>query len=368
MVKVRKEKFAVIGAGSGGLAVAGHLASIGHDVTLYNRSNNRIEVFKTRKHIVLDGIKNVSGRLSYAGTDLYRAIHDRDVIMVVITADGHGEIAKKLAPCLKDGQIILLIPGRTCGALEVENALKMSGCRANVIVAEASSLFYAVRTTTPGTASIKGIKKAVSVSALHTVDTKYVIDKVYNSYPQITASESFLKTSFGNIGAVFHPAIMLSNKKRILAKEPFSFYTEGVTRIIADFIEKVDFEARNVAKALGVDVLSVKDWLASTYSLKPTDVYNMIRSNPIYKEIEAPTTLNHRYLWEDIPTGLVPISSFGKILGVDTQSIDYLIDEGSDLLKRDFRAEGRTPAKLGITDENILSDIEEIIGAKNRSW
>jgi opine dehydrogenase len=358
-IEAVKDKFAVIGAGAGGLAVAGHLASCGKDVTLYNRSKDRIEVFKTRDHIDIDGMENVPRKLSYIGRDICEAIHDRDVIMVVITADGHREITAKMAPCLKDGQIILLIPGRTFGALEVENTLKQSGCTANVIVAEANTLFYAVRATAPGRVRIKGVKKIVTISALHAVDTEYVIDKIQDSYPQVTAADSFLETSFGNIGAIFHPAIMLLNKDRISRKESFLFY--AVSRRVADFVEKIDHEVKNVVKALGADVPSVKVWLASRYDLKSTDIYSMMRSNPTYKGIMAPTTFDHRYLWEDIPTGLVPISLFGKIVGVDTESLDQMIDEGSDLLNRNFREEGRTPEKLGLSADNLLSDIENII-------
>ena len=357
-----KEKYAVIGAGCGGQAVAGYLASIGFDVNIYNRSIDRIKPFQARGYIDLEDTITGRGKLSYIGTDISKALADRDIIMIVITADGHNEIAEKIAPYLKDGQIIILNPGRTCGALEVEYILRQSGCRADVIVAEANTLMYVVRVTTPGTATIKGIKKEVSISALNAKDTEQVINRIHSTYPQFVAGTSFLETSFGNIGAIFHPTIALLNKDRILSKEPFDFYTEGVTRKVADFMEQVDTEAQNVARALGTRALSVTGWLFSRYHLQFSDIYTMIRSNPTYQEIKAPTTLNHRYLWEDIPTGLVPISSFGDALGVPTKSIDYLIDEGCEALERNFWEEGRTVEKLGLSKENLLSDLKRIIG------
>ena len=352
-----KEKYAVIGAGCGGQAVAGHLASIGFDVNLYNRSIDRIKPFQARGYIDLEGTMNGRGKLSYIGTDISKALTDRDIIMIVITADGHKEIAKKIAPYLRDGQIIILNPGRTCGALEVEYTIRQSGCKADVIVAEANTLMYVVRVTTPSVATIKGIKKEVSISALSAEDTEYVIDKIHTTYPQFVAATSFLETSFGNIGAIFHPIITLLNKDRILSKETFDFYTEGVTRKVADFMEQVDNEAKNVARALGTRALSITEWLNSRYRLQLSDIYTMIRSNPTYQGIKAPTTLDTRYLWEDIPTGLVPISSFGDALGVPTKAIDHLIDEGCETLKRNFWEEGRTLEKLGLSKENLLSEL-----------
>ena len=101
---------------------------------------------------------------------------------------------------------------------------------------------------------------------------------------------------------------------------------------------------------------------ANRYRLQLSDIYTMISSNPTYQRIKAPITLDSRYLWEDIPTGLVPISSFGDALGVPTKAIDHLIDEGCETLKRNFWEEGRTLEKLGLSKENLLSELKSIIG------
>lgn len=364
MFEMKKEKYSVIGAGNGGLVTAGYLASKGFDVSLYNRSIGRIKLFQQKGYNILFGDKTINVSLPYIGTSISNAISNRDIIVVVIPANGHKEIAEKMAPYLKKGQIILLVPGRTCGALEFNYTLKQIGCNTDVIIAEADTLFFAARFELPDTVTVKGVKATITVSALHSVDTEYVIGKIQDGFPQIVKATSFLETSFGNIGAIFHPVIFILNKERILAGESFNFYTEGVTRKVADVIEKVDYEVQNVALALNIKVPSAKDWLSARYRLKNTDIYTMIRSNPTYKDIKAPVIINHRYLWEDIPTGLVPLSSFGKILGVSTKNIDYIIDEGSVLLKRDFRKEGRTPEKLGLSENNLLSDIYEIINKR----
>jgi len=368
MLKTEKEKYSVIGAGCGGLVIAEHLTSKGYDVSLYNRSSNRIKLFRQKGYNIVYGDKTINIKPSYFGTDISRAISNRDIIIVVITANGHKEIAGKMAPYLKNGQIILLVPGRTCGALEFEYTLKQLGCDADVIIAEANTLFFVARIETPGTVTVKGVKKTITVSALHSADTEYIIEKIHDDFPQLIKATSFIETSFGNIGAIFHPAIFLLNKERILAGESFHFYTEGITKKVAYFIEEVDHEVQNIATAMKAKVISVKDWLCLRYGLKNTDIYTMIRSNPIYKDIKAPVVINHRYLWEDIPTGLVPLSSFGKIMGVSTKTIDYLIDEGCELLKRDFRKEGRTLEKLGLSKNNLLSDIDKIINKKTRNF
>ena len=353
--------FAVIGAGCGGQAMAGHLAFAGYDVTLYNRSYGRISPFEDRGHIELQGKIRGVGKLSYIGTDLSKALADRHIVMIVTTATGHRPLAEKMAPHLRDGQIVLLNPGRTFGALEVSRVLRACGCTADVIVGEANTLLYISRVPVPGTVVIRAVKREVSVSAVCADDTPYLLDRLREACPQFVAAPSFLETSLGNIGAVFHPTIFLLNKSRILAGVPFDFYTAGVTRQTARYLEQVDNELQTVAGALGTSPLSISQWLGTRYGLKPADIYTMLRSNPGYQDIKAPTTFDHRYLWEDIPTGLVPISAVGKALHIETPAIDHLIEEGSLALGRNLREEGRTLAKLGLSADHVGEELASII-------
>ena len=357
--KRRKKKYTVIGAGNGGLVTAGYISLKGYKVFLYNRTEKRIKLIKENGYNIKFG--NLINKIEpyYVGTNLSTAVFNSDVIIIVVTANAHEDIAKKIAPYLKDGQIIVLIPGRTCGVLLFSQTLKKAACKANIIIAEANTLFFAARLTEPCMIEVKGVKINVSVSALHSCDTDYVINILANVFPNLIKADSFLDTSFSNIGAIFHPIIFLLNKERIIRKEKFNFYTDGLTKQIAHYIEKVDFEFQSIAAAIGVNSLSVPDWLNSRYGLPQSTIYKMIKFNPTYKDILAPTTINHRYVWDDIPTGLVPMSSFGKNLGIPTPTIDYFIEEGSKLLDIDFRSEGRTLHKLGLSPDNLISDLME---------
>lgn len=359
-----KQSFAVLGAGCGGQAIAGYLALRGHDVALYNRSHSRIAAYQDRGFIEVRGKVNGAGTLSYIGTDLAAAMADRDVIMVVTTANAHRSLAQEMAPHLRDGQVILLNPGRTFGALEVSHVLRQAGCTADLVVGEANTLVYVSRVLVPGTAAIKAIKKTVSISAVSVDDTPYLVSKLSGVYPQFTAAASFLETSLGNIGAVFHPTIALLNRDRILSKVPFDFYRDGVTRKTARYLEQVDSEFAAVGKTLGHSPLSITKWLSSRYDLEPADLYTMLRSNPSYRNLPAPTTLDHRYLWEDVPMGLVPISDAADAVGVDTPAIDHLIDEASGILGRDFRSEGRTLEKLGLPRNRLKEALATIVAGR----
>ena len=315
----------------------------------------------TKKTVTLEGAIESTGALSYVGTDIAAAIADRDIIMVVTTATGHKDIAALIAPHLKDGQIVILNPGRTFGALEFDSILRNSSNCRNTIVAEANTLMFAARVNSPGVVDIKGVKKEVSIAALRAYETEKVLSMIQPIFPQFIAASSVLETSFGNIGAVFHPVITLMNRDLIRKGQPFEFYIDGITKKSIEVIKDVDKEMRYVSEALGITTLSVIDWLASRYGLTGDDPYLMIRSNPTYCGIMSPDTLDHRYLWEDIPTGLVPVSSSGKALNIETRVIDSLIDLADETLGRDFRTEGRTLESLGLSSLFLMKDLRDII-------
>ena len=69
--------------------------------------------------------------------------------------------------------------------------------------------------------------------------------------------------------------------------------------------------------------------------------YECIRNNAAYQEIDAPPTLHTRYLFEDVPNGLVPVEAMGRELGVSTPLITMIIDLACAVMETDYRRSGR---------------------------
>ena len=216
---MKNTRFTVIGAGHGGKAMAAHLAWMGHPVTLYNRTAAHVAAIKARGGIQLtssdpEGPQGF-GALHAITSDLGDALAEAQIVMVVVPACGHREIAQQAAPHLQAGQILVLNPGRTCGAIEFAHALRQADCRADVCLAEAETLIYACRSDGPAQARIFRIKDAVPLAALPATRTGQVLDALRPAYPQFIAGENVLHTSLNNMGAIFHPALTLLNAARI---------------------------------------------------------------------------------------------------------------------------------------------------------
>jgi opine dehydrogenase len=346
-------KFAVLGAGNGGQAMAAYLALKGYRVNLYNRGQERIKYVKERGGIQLSGIIEGFGKLDRVTTYIEEAIRDVEVIMIVAPAIAHKYLAEKLSPYLRKGQIIILNPGRTGGALEFNNILRDKHPEADVIIAEAQTFLFASRITGDARAKIFGIKNKVAIAAFPSTKTRQVIDKISPAFPQFTAVENVLKTSLDNIGAVFHPTPTLLNMAWIESTGgEFNYYQQGISPAVASVIEKIDEERRQVAYRLGIDPISASDWLRMSYGVKGKNLYELLQNNNQYHEIGAPSIINHRYIFEDVPMSLVPIASLGRMFNVKTPTIEMVINLANLVFKTDFRETGRTVESLGIKGLN----------------
>jgi opine dehydrogenase len=344
----------VAGAGAGGLAMAGHLALLGCPVRLYNRSEARINPIRDMGGIQVSGVLSGFARIPFVTTDPAQAVAGADLIMVVIPAIGHREMATRLGPFLTDGQVVLLNPGRTGGAMEFANVLREKKYPGHPIVAEAQTLLYACRDINPGSVHVFSIKNAVPVAALPAYLTPDVLALTRKSLPYFVAGDNVLKTSMDNIGSIFHPALTLLNAAWIEDTHgDFDYYLEGASPSVTSILEAMDKERVAIGAALGIGCHSAREWLYLAYGATGDNLYEAIQSNPGYIGIKAPNRLEHRYITEDVPMSLVPMASIAEQLGVKVPAIRSVIHLASLLHERDYWAEGRTVEKLGLAGMNV---------------
>jgi opine dehydrogenase len=350
----QKTRITVMGAGHGGKAMAAHLALMGFPTTLYNRTPDHIAAIKERGGIDLEsseGGPRGFGKLSCVTSSIPEALEQAEMVMVVMPSSAHAEFAKNCAPYVKDGQVILLHPGRTCGALEFAKVLHDNGCQVDVTVAEAETFIYASRSDGPAQARIFRIKEAVPLAALPATCTRTVLDMVRQAYPQYIDGGNVLQTGLNNMGAIFHPALTILNAGWIETTHgDFQFYIDGVSPSVARVLEALDRERVTVAAALGIRGRTAMEWLKLAYDTIGEDLHQAIHNQPGYYGIKAPATLYHRYIFEDVPMSLVPIASLGEHYGVSVRGIDSIIRLACVIHKTDYWRRGRTLEKLGLAN------------------
>lgn len=366
-----KIRITVIGAGHGGKAMAAHLGMMEFPTVLYNRTPENVAAIKELGGIYLEGF-DVSphsfGKLVKVTSNMAEALEKAEMVMVVVPSSAHADIAKACAPYLTDGQFVILHPGRTCGAIEFNKIIRDNGCTADVTIAEAETFIYASRSDGPAQARIFRIKEAVPLAALPSIRNQLVLDHIREVFPQFIDGGNVLQTGMNNMGAIFHPALTILNSGWIESTHgDFQFYIDGVTPSVARVLEALDRERVTVAASIGIRARTGMEWLKLSYDAVGEDLNEAIHNQPGYYGIKAPPTLNHRYIFEDIPMSLVPIASLGRRYGVSVNGIDAIIRIASIIHHTDYWRRGRTIEKLGInnlsTEELIHYVKEGVLGA-----
>src|SRR5262249_49286562 len=79
-----------------------------------------------------------------------------------------------------------------------------------------------------------------------------------------------------------------------------------------------------------------------------------------YRGIKAPNTIRHRYLLEDVPTGVIPMIELGQAAGLPLPTLRSLVRLAGIALGENRWQDKRTLHMLGLANRSI-KDIHTII-------
>ena len=357
-----KRTWAVIGGGNGGQSAAGHLGMLGYPVRIYDIFEESMTAINAQGGIKVTGVIEGFGPVEFATTDIKKAMHGADIVMVIAPAIAHRDIAAAMAPHVREGQFVFVHPGATFGALEFNQVFTAHGVKRGAItLCEAQSLLYATRLVKHGEVSIKGIKKSLAVGALPASRTGEVIAALSEAFPEIHGAKNVLETSLTNLNAVMHPTPSLLNASLIESKWDWKYYMDGITPTIGALVERLDKERVVLGRAVGLALPGVLDMYQDMYGVAAPTLSETVRLNKAYWEIAGQKRIDTRYILEDIPTGLVPMVALADKFGVPCEIMKTICKLGNFVLDRELIVSGRTLENLGLahfSKEELLAFIE----------
>ena len=348
----------VIGAGSGGFGLITHLGVAGYRVRLHDLDEQRLAAIRERGGVDVENGARPFAPVELATSDLTTSLAGADLIIVVTGGNTHADVARAMAPLLQDGQIILLIQGNTGGSLIVRQELRRGGCHAAVDVAEMDTYPYATARPAPTRARLVTQKRWVQIATFPGKRGAVVMEQLRPLFPQAVLAPNILYTGLTNMNAVLHVANCVSNAGRIESGGDFKFYAEGVTPAVVNLYQALDAERLAIAARLGVTTPSLEEWIGRAYGVREPslpETFQRLTFDPQgpYQNTPTPTSLAHKYVTEDVPTGLIPIRALGVAGGVATPTLDALIHLASVTAGRDFAAEARTIDRLGLSGQDV---------------
>lgn len=346
----------IIGAGNGGCALAADLTARNFSVRLCSiYTLNRIKKIKEHGGIELKGVLG-KGRYTpkIMTSNIEEALKNVNIIFCTVPANGIEFTIYKMIPYLESGQIIILVPGAVGGALFIRNLLKQERIR-NINIGETCTLPYGCRLVTPYLVEIYDVAKNVLFAMLPDSETNDILDTIKILLPNFIKAETILETSMNYMNYLFHTPGMILNTGWIEhSEESFAFYYDGISPSVAKIIEAMDNERLNILRQFSLKTVKFEEWLFRRGKTNAKDsVYNAVHGSVPNKNYLSPDSLNHRFILEDVPYGLVPISFFGKLVNIDTPVTDALITISSHMCGINFMKEGRNLLKMGINNLSI---------------
>jgi opine dehydrogenase len=348
----QKPRFAILGAGNGGLSMAGDLVLHGFEVSgLFDRFPEAVAPIQERGGVQMVGAwREGFAPIANATTEIGKAVRGANVVAVVTPVFAHDWIAAQVAPYLEDGQIVLLTPGYPGGTLLFKKTLEVNGLKAKIDLAETNLILYATRIVGPATVGIKRIKNALFISAFPATRTEHVLEVLKPAIPQLRPLSNVLEVGLTCTNPLSHVPTVLLNLSRAETDpgdKHFDFH-EWITPGIAAVRRQMDVERGAVMQAMGFRYIPHKELLRIMY--EGTEAKPVPMQGPV---LEGSKSVPPRYVTEDVPEGLVAWSSIGCKIGVVTPTVDSLIHLANIVKGTDYRRQGRTMERLGLADKSL---------------
>ena len=257
-----------------------------------------------------------------------------------------------LVDSLQDGQTVVTVPG-CWGALRLSRLLHHSGSKKQVTIADTSQCVHVSRAGEswlgPGKVRVIAERHSFQIAAMPARDTPKARDLVATLYSQVKVATNVLEMGLNNGNFIVHAPMLLMNTGWIEYTDGgFMFYRDGATRSIGAVIDAIAAERDAISTKLGFTPLP-----SAPYCERMKDVEWV--NDPC--EV-APPKLQHRYVFEDVPYGLVPIAGLGDLLGVPTPAADSMIVLSSFGNETDYWHEGLTLEKLGLAGLSATEILE----------
>lgn len=340
-------KITILGAGNSGCAHAFKFTENGHDVTLLKTSDSlHEENYNTIKRN--GGIWAIDdtngGRKSFQSLhritkDIQLALSDAELIVILTQSLQHSDIEKKIAlyiqPCTK---MILLIPGNL-GSLYFKKCLDK-----NIILSEGESTPFDARIVEPGTVNIlfKNARNALAfLPSCRKNEGLAIVSSLVDTYKYFRSN--IIESSLHNPNLVVHTVGVIMSANRIeMTNGEFWMYKESFSPSIWRLIEQLDDEKNNLIEIFGGERISYLD--ACKFRNEADLNRNSLEVFLSYANDggpKGPSSLDTRYLYEDVSVGLCTLSILGRKFDIETPVTNALITIASSLVGFDFYSKSR---------------------------
>jgi opine dehydrogenase len=345
-------RIAVLGGGNGSFAAAADFALQGHEVRLWRRDAAAVTEHRAAGSRIV--VKDVQGRhdvaLALVTTEIGEAIRDAELILCPTPAFAQHDIAARLAPHLRDGQVVFLPPA-TFGSVIFAKAAHDASNRAVVAFAETGTLPWLARKHGPFEVAITIRAKRLPVGVFPLTRAGHALDVIGRAFPgAIEPCGDALSGALMNAGPIIHPPLIVMNAGPIEHFERWDIHKEGTQGSIRRVTDALDAERIAVREGFGYGpphfplahhyARDGEEWMYGRGS------HDRLTDSGDWRERIVLT--EHRYMREDLRVGLSFLVSVAALVAAKTPLAKSLLAIGGAICGEDFVQGGRTLQSLGL--------------------
>ena len=355
----RFTRIAVLGGGADARLIAALALAENCDVTLFSAYGKELELLRASSGVALRGAGPLgsyqvdSGASSIGLTaELDAAVAGAEAIFLTGPIHKQRTYAMVLADHLADGQVLVLAPGRSLGAVEAAWMLRLGGCTADVTLVEAQGLPFwykaegATLTLTP--------RSAVAAATLPRGRAE-AIAGLSHILTNLSPCDSVLASGFADLSAAVEiPALVLGGAGLVaggiavpMGGTPLPRNATFAALIGSDqirLIQTLADERRAVARAFGIRGLpDTETWIAD-------------HTGPIKGDGARPVPdrgTARMMLRDGVIGSLAPLCSAAALAGLPVPQTQAMITLTGAILDADVAASGRRLDTMGITANTI---------------
>ncbi|MCF6233475.1 MAG: NAD/NADP octopine/nopaline dehydrogenase family protein [Rhodobacteraceae bacterium] len=374
-------RVAVLGGGVEGRLLAALCLAADADVTLFSAYGAEVQMLRASSGVTIrgDGPVGTYAVDRDAGPDsapsirttaeLDGAVAKADVIFLTGPVHKMRTYAMVLADHLRDGQVLVLAPGRSLGALEAAWMLRIGGCKADITLVEAQGLPYWI-SETGATLTLSAVGPVAAATLPR--GRSDVLRGLARYLPDLVEQASVLESGFADGSALVElPALLLGGPGLEGAGAPVPMggvpldENETFASLIGPqhraVIERLAQERRLVAQAFGLRNLPDTDSWVRTQAgaLRGAGA----RGIPDRKAANI-------LMRDGVIGSFVPLISAAKLAGIDVPVTQSMVTLASSILGADVAAAGRRLDTIGIEASDIDSArrVMDTIAGGTRVW
>jgi opine dehydrogenase len=275
-------------------------------------------------------------------TSAQTLVQENDVILIALPANGHKKVFDELAPWIQEGQHVIISSHSSLGALYLSTLMQQRNI--NIDITCWGTTVCTARSNAENTVLVNTIRSAVdfcTVPSQKQLQAAQLCCELFGD--RFRPREGLLAISLSNLNPQNHLGIALGNISRIEKAEAWYqvgslvflsvdiciawlFITkiavllldqfENITPNIGRFLEELDQERLNIAKALKLDVKTVYEHFSQGFHVPITDSISDMNQeiHAAGKDVYGPKIADSRYVTEDVPFGLALIIVLGNFV------------------------------------------------------